>query len=163
MKKHFEPMNVESSNALKEDFKRVCYEALKKDREIVIPQFIDGCVAKYINTMTNTTPNDAFWIEEAFENAMAELLQEGLYVMCIYHVPENKPRFFIDICYKVVDLDTVIEEGDQKVTDEQIGAFKRLTAITARKAKIAAELESETGDKENDEPAETEGGEGDEA
>ena len=99
MKKHFEPMNEESSNALKEDFKRVCYEALKKDEEIIIPQFIDGCAAKYINTMTNTTPNDAFWIEEAFENAMAELLQEGLYVMCVYHVPENKPRFFIDICY----------------------------------------------------------------
>ena len=36
MKKHFEPMNEESSNALKEDFKRVCYEALKKDEEIVI-------------------------------------------------------------------------------------------------------------------------------
>ena len=163
MKKHFEPMNEESSNALKEDFKRVCYEALKKDEEIAIPQFIDGCVAKYINTMTNTTPNDAFWIEEAFENAMAELLQEGLYVMCIYHVPENKPRFFIDICYKVVDLVAIIEVGDAKATDEQIGAFKRLTAITARKAKIAAELESEAGDKENDEPAETEGGEGDEA
>ena len=150
MKKHFDPMTVESSNALKEDFKRVCYEALKKDEEIVIPQFIDGCVAKYINTMTNTTPNDAFWIEEAFENAMTELLQEGLYVMCIYHVPENKPRFFIDICYKVVDLEAIIEDGEAKATDEQSGAFKRLTAITARKAKIAAELESE-------------GGEGDEA
>ena len=62
-----------------------------------------------------------------------------------------------------MDLETIIEDGDAKATDEQIGAFKRLTAITARKAKIAAELESEAGDKENDEPAETEGGEGDEA
>lgn len=162
MKKHFEPMSAELSDALKEDFKKVCYEALKKDEEIIIPQFIDGCVAKYINTMTNTTPSDAYWIEEAFENAMAELLQEGLYVMSVYHVPENKPRFFIDICYHVVDLESIIEDGDMKATDEQIGAFKRLTAITARKARLAAELEHKSKDMES-EPAETEGGEGDEA
>ena len=162
MKKHFEPMTQESSNALKEDLKNVCYDALKKDQEIVIPQFIDGCIANYINTMTNTTPNDAFWIEEAFENAMAELLQEGLYVMSIYHVPENKPRFFIDICYKVVDIDTIIEDG-RSLSDEQIGAFKRLAAITARKVALANEQLHSEGNKENEDASGIEGGEGDNA
>jgi hypothetical protein len=140
--------------ALKNDIKDTCYRAFKDDREIVIPQFIDGCVGKYINTNTNTSPNDAFWIEEAFENAMTELLQEGLYVMSVYHIPENRPRFFIDLCYKVVDLDSVLESGNHRIEAPTAEAFRNLEYILERKSRIAKELEEEQAAKEAAEAAE---------
>lgn len=102
-----EPLNEEKAKEITRDLVEHFKTALMDERPVGRGSIIGEVLSKYLDPHRSVTPHDSYYLDDAYENAIIELLKEGIAVNCFFKFPENKPGLVMQEDYRVLDMTRV--------------------------------------------------------